>query len=229
MVERKWQGSCSCLKLFLWNMLSWENECLVFRNFLWHFAGMGPQDRLGADIRDIFQKSEVVFLLIGVQLTYNVVLVSGVQQSESVIHDVKVAQSCLTLCNPMDCSPAGSSVHGILQARILEWVAFPFSRGSSQPRHRTQVSRIAGGFFPVWATSYTYSCISIYSFLQPFPCTSLQSTRWSSLCCAVGPYCYLLCAQQCVPLNPSLPVVLSPLSPWLTITLFSASVSLSLF
>ena len=47
---------------------------------------------------------------------------------------VLVAQSCLTLCDPMDCRPPGSSVHGILQARILEWVAVPFSRGSSQPR-----------------------------------------------------------------------------------------------
>ena len=55
---------------------------------------------------------------------------------------VKVAQSCPTLCDPMD-----YTVHGILQARILEWVAFPFSRGSSQPRDRTQVSCIAGGFF----------------------------------------------------------------------------------
>ena len=55
---------------------------------------------------------------------------------------VKVAQSCLTLCNPMD-----YTVHGILQARILEWVTFPFSRGSSKPRDRIQVSCIAGGFF----------------------------------------------------------------------------------
>ena len=55
---------------------------------------------------------------------------------------VKVAQLYLTLCDPMD-----YRVHGILQARILEWVAFPFSRGSSQPRDWTQVSRIAGGFF----------------------------------------------------------------------------------
>ena len=55
---------------------------------------------------------------------------------------VKVAQSCLTLCNPMD-----YTVHGILQDRILEWVAFPFSRASSQPRDQTQVSRIAGRFF----------------------------------------------------------------------------------
>ena len=44
------------------------------------------------------------------------------------------AQLCLTLCNPMDCSPLGPSVHGILQARILEWVAMPFYRGSSRPR-----------------------------------------------------------------------------------------------
>ena len=60
---------------------------------------------------------------------------------------VKIAQLCPTLCDPMD-----YMVHGILQARILEWVAFPFSRGSSQPRDQTQVSRIAGGFFPSWAT-----------------------------------------------------------------------------
>ena len=54
-----------------------------------------------------------------------------------------VIQSCLTLCDPMDCSPLSSSVHGILQARILEWIAMPSSRGSSQPRDRTQVSHIA--------------------------------------------------------------------------------------
>ena len=55
---------------------------------------------------------------------------------------VKVAQPCPTLYDPVD-----YTVHGILQARILEWVAFSFSRGSSQPRDRTQVSHIAGGFF----------------------------------------------------------------------------------
>ena len=64
---------------------------------------------------------------------------------------VLVTQSCPTLCDPMDCSPPGSSVHGILQARILEWVAIPSSRVSPWPRDGTQVSRIAGGFFTVWA------------------------------------------------------------------------------
>ena len=53
---------------------------------------------------------------------------------------VLVAQLCLTLCDPMDCSPPGSSAHGILQARVLEWVAIPFSRGSSQPKDQTWVS-----------------------------------------------------------------------------------------
>ena len=59
-----------------------------------------------------------------------------------------IAQLCPTLCDPMDCSPAGSSVHGILQARMLEWVAIPFSRGSFQPRDQTQISYTAGKFFP---------------------------------------------------------------------------------
>ena len=52
----------------------------------------------------------------------------------------EVAQSCLTLCDPMDCSPPGSSVHGILQARVLEWVAISFARASSRPRDRIHVS-----------------------------------------------------------------------------------------
>ena len=64
----------------------------------------------------------------------------------------QVSQSCPTLCNPVDCSLPGSSIHGILQARILEWVAISFSRGSSQPRNQTQVSHIAGRHFTLQAT-----------------------------------------------------------------------------
>ena len=59
---------------------------------------------------------------------------------------------CPTLCNPMDCSPPGSTVHEIVQARILEWFAISFSRGSSQPRVWTLVSCTAGRFFTDWAT-----------------------------------------------------------------------------
>ena len=61
---------------------------------------------------------------------------------------MKVAQLCQTLWNPMDYTVL---VHGILQARILVWVAFPFSRGSSQPRNQTGVSCTAGRFFTNWA------------------------------------------------------------------------------
>ena len=67
----------------------------------------------------------------------------------------KSLQSCLTLCDPTDCSPPGSSVPGILQARILQWVAMPSSRGSSRPRDGIHVSyapALAGGFFTTGAT-----------------------------------------------------------------------------
>ena len=64
----------------------------------------------------------------------------------------EVAQSCLTLCDPMDCSLPGFSVHGIFQARVLEWVAISFSKGSSRLRDCTQVSCIADRGFTLWAT-----------------------------------------------------------------------------
>ena len=65
-----------------------------------------------------------------------------------------VTQSCPTLCDPMNCSPLGSSVYEIFQARILEWVAISFSRVSSQARDGTRVSCTAGRFFADWATIY---------------------------------------------------------------------------
>ena len=67
---------------------------------------------------------------------------------------VLVTQPCPILCEPMDCSLADSSVDGILQARMLEWVAIPFSRGSSWPRNRTQDSRTVGGLCTVRATKF---------------------------------------------------------------------------
>ena len=67
-------------------------------------------------------------------------------------HWSEVAQSYPTLCDPMDCSLPGSSVHGIFQARVLEWVAISFSRASSQPRDWNRVSHIIGRLFTVWAT-----------------------------------------------------------------------------
>ena len=64
----------------------------------------------------------------------------------------EVAHSCPTLCNPMDCSLPGSSVHGIFQARVLEWIAISFSRGFSQLRDGNQVSCIVNRCFTIWAT-----------------------------------------------------------------------------
>ena len=74
---------------------------------------------------------------------------------------VLVIQSCPTLCDPMDCSLPGFLAHGILQARIWEWVAIPFSRRSSWPRDWTQVFYIAGRFFTIWAireAQYSVKC-----------------------------------------------------------------------
>ena len=82
-------------------------------------------------------------------------MLSPWRQRNGMKHGMLVAQSCLTLCDPMDCSSPGSSVRGILQARILEWVAMPSSGGSSRPSDRTQVSRRAGRFFIIWATRET--------------------------------------------------------------------------
>ena len=76
------------------------------------------------------------------------------------LKESQVTQSCPTLCDPMDCSLPRSSIHRIFQARILEWVAIAFSRGSSQPRDQTRVSHIVGRCFTVWATREAWPKIS---------------------------------------------------------------------
>ena len=76
---------------------------------------------------------------------------SGTRKSLS--EGCEVSQSCLTLYDPVDYSLPGSSIHGIFQARVLEWVAISFSRGSSQPRGWTWISCIAGRCFTIWASS----------------------------------------------------------------------------
>ena len=102
---------------------------------------------------------------------------------------VLVAQSCLTLCNHMDCSPSGPSVHEILQAGILEWVAMPFSRESSQPRDQTWVSCMAGRFFTIWATweaQKLMRCTENYN-----PCSWHWSTEWAQFFSTTMPDCTL--------------------------------------
>ena len=80
-------------------------------------------------------------------------------QSES-----EVTQSCPTLCDPMDCSLPGSSVHGIFQVIVLEWIAISFSRGSSWPRNQSQVSRIVDRHFTIWATEVLISARSLLKY-----------------------------------------------------------------
>ena len=93
----------------------------------------------------------------------------GVLVETAVINPFSVcahAQSCPTLCDPVDYSPPASSVHGVFQVRILEWVAISYSRGSSQPRHQTRVSCIGRPILYHWATwedSLCSTCILIIS------------------------------------------------------------------
>ena len=91
---------------------------------------------------------------------------------------VLVVQLCPTLCNPMDCSPPGSSVRGILQARTLEWVATSFSRGSSPLTDWTLVSCIASGCFTIWPTREAHS----QSWLLVFPAVMESWARKTAEC-----------------------------------------------
>ena len=104
-----------------------------------------------------------------------------------VLSEVKVDQSCPTLYDPMDCSPQGSSVHEILQARILEWVAILFSRGSSQPRDWTQVFTL--WFFTFWAERRAKS-----------PCPIIRARCFYSLCC-ICPLGFLWGQRYCLILS----------------------------
>ena len=91
----------------------------------------------------------------------------------------EVAQSCPTFCDPMDCSLPGSSVHGIFQAIVLEWIAISFSKGSSQVGDRTRVSRIVNRRFTVWATGDVRHELLLRKTVQK--CTMVEYTANISL------------------------------------------------
>ena len=93
---------------------------------------------------------------------------------------VLVTQSCLTLCDPMDYSPPGSSVHGILHSRIQEWVAIPFSRRSSRSRNWIWVSCISGSFFTIWATREALGVKKETPLLPRLSLEGSESRRWLS-------------------------------------------------
>ena len=107
---------------------------------------------------------------------------------------MKVTQSCLTVCDSMDCSLPGSSVHDILQARILEWVAIPFSRGSSQPRNqpggllhcRQILYQLSYQWSPVWKWSHSVMSDSLWphshkAYQAPLSMGFSRQEYWSGL------------------------------------------------
>ena len=118
-----------------------------------------------------------------------------------------VAQSRPTLCDHLDCSLPGSLSTGILQARILEWVAMPSFKGSCQHRDQTQVSHIIGGFFTVWATGeaqlffvFCFLCIyniKLYScILHAIQGKKYLSDIWNSLSCSIYWFLRLSCINS---------------------------------
>ena len=104
----------------------------------------------------------------------------------------RVFQSCPTLCDPKDCSLPGSSVHAILQAKILEWIVIPFSRGSSWPRDQTQVSWIAGRFFAIWATREAHNSQKKYNLCHN-PNIQIKKTTYPYNNFDLYSFSYILC------------------------------------
>ena len=143
-------------------------------------------------------------------------IVHGVAKSQTRLsnfhfHFMLSCFSCVWLCNPIDCSPPGSSVHGILQARILEWVSIPFSRWSSRPRDWTQVvsltsPALANRFF---TTNSTWECIILIPLIYVLPyqvdleplvlraLSPFSSISWLSL--LLIPLCLYFLLATCLP------------------------------
>ena len=131
------------------------------------------QSRRGALLFSFFFFLLLLYFIIGVQSLYNVGLISAVQQSESAMKvKVLVTQLCLILCDPMDFSQPGSSVHGILQARILEWVTTSYFRGI----FTTQGSTL--GFLHCRQVLYCLShqgyVLSLHPMPTPYSCLSIK-------------------------------------------------------
>ena len=158
---------------WLWNQLEFEFEVKVdLKTLPLHFGDSVPLNSpdtwlqvlsVWVDLRSCGQTLQLALPI--------------ASRSISSFHEEKkvlVAQLCLTLCNPVGCSSPGFSVHGFLQARILEWVAICFSRGSSRPRDWAWVSRIAGRLFTIWASREALAYL--------FMIRSLKSCRGNLIC-----------------------------------------------
>ena len=162
--------------VYIWNTISIFNHiCIHLQNFIWTRgwveSSWDKNYRVNLSINYIQEQ-----LLLKLNTLWSVWPLSGGTNSKERNKEIYkeiyncifpmlcfVTQSGSTLHDPIDCSPLGSSVHGILQARILEWVAMLSFRESSQSRNWTQVSRIAGRFFTIWAKNMGVGSLS---FLQ---------------------------------------------------------------
>ena len=133
--------SCSNSNRYLW--LCWHLEILYW-SFLWGW----------------WSKPKLVFIFAVFELLTNLDCKKYcINKDTSKYSESDVTQSCPTLCDPMDYSLLCSSIHGIFLARILEWVAISFSRGSSRPRGWTWVSLIVGRHVIIWATREVYQIL----------------------------------------------------------------------
>ena len=128
--------------------------------------------QLYSTVIHIYMHAHIFFKFISIIDYYNVldIVLSAIQWKKVKVKSI----SRVRLCNPLDCSLPGSSGHGILQARILEWVPFPFSRGSSQPRGRTWVSCIAGRLFTTRAATEALLVTSL-CLMRRLPFSALQN------------------------------------------------------
>ena len=138
------------------------------------------------------------------------------ENSESISELMLVTQLCPTFCDPMDCNLPGSSVHGILQARILEWVAISFSRGSSLPGDCTQVSPIVGRSLTIWA-QWPNPDTGIYSEAGWLWENKVTSRRLSLVMCKMGRICackYLLCELKLMQVNKTMHLIDVVVWPW---------------
>ena len=135
---------------------TWANVCACSSNTPkepWLFTltclgNLGPQKSYFQAMISVFFQKKMAFE--GATTNWTDTIFWSFYSSCAGLCYAKSLQLCLTLCDPIDCSLPGSSLHGILQTRILQWVAGPFSRGSSWPRYQTRISYgscIAGRFF----------------------------------------------------------------------------------
>ena len=143
-----WGTAVGCLVTQLFSTLCGPMDCSTPGFLVLHHLPEFAQTHVHG-VGDAIQPSHLlslVFIIFGSTESYFIFSIKmGIREGE-------VAQSCPTLCDPMNCSLPGSSVHGIFQAIVLEWIAISFSRGSSWPRDQTQVSCIVDRRFTVWAT-----------------------------------------------------------------------------